>query len=349
MYETLKPLLFKLGPESSHDITIALLSSISNSNLLCNLSSKIIGGAIPADTKVSSVEAMGISFPNPLGLAAGLDKNASACNALDKMGFGWLELGTVTPLPQPGNPKPRIFRIPEHNAVINRLGFNSAGLKGFLRNIKRANPKTIKGINIGKNAVTSLSNAVDDYLICLRGVYPYADYITINISSPNTQDLRKLQQDRELNKLLNALTRERENLADGSGRRVPLVVKIAPDMQIEQIDGIAEILRKNEIDGVAATNTTVSRDKISDHPMAREVGGLSGMPMREASTQVIHQLYKNLQGEIPIIGIGGIDSAEAAKEKLDAGAKLIQIYTGLIYKGPGLVSEILKSLNSENN
>ena len=287
---------------------------------------------------------MGIKFPNPVGLAAGLDKQATACNALHELGFGWLELGTVTPLPQPGNPKPRMFRLEKHEALINRLGFNSIGLPRFVENLKRVNPEIIKGINLGKNASTPLNNAVEDYLIGLRGTYDFADYVTINISSPNTRNLRELQHDQALNQLLFALNQERQKLADTSGKYVPLVVKIAPDLVPHQIDEIATLLRQNSIDGVAATNTTVSRDAVAGHALAGEVGGLSGAPLKDAATRVIATLYQNLQDEIPIIGIGGIHDADSALEKFDAGAKLIQLYTGLIYRGPDLVREILRAL-----
>jgi dihydroorotate dehydrogenase len=290
------------------------------------------------------VTVMGIKFPNPVGLAAGLDKQAAACNALHELGFGWLELGTVTPLPQPGNPKPRMFRLEQHEALINRLGFNSIGLHRFVENLKRVNPDIIKGINIGKNAATPLNNAIDDYLIGLRGAYDFADYVTINISSPNTRHLRELQQDQALNQLLFSLNQERQKLADSTGRYVPLVVKIAPDLSPHQIDDIATLLRQNSIDGVAATNTTVSRDPVAGHALSGEVGGLSGAPLRDAATKVITALYQNLQDEIPIIGIGGIHNADSAVEKFDAGAKLIQLYTGLIYRGPALVGEILRTL-----
>lgn len=349
MYPLLRPLLFKLGPETSHDLVMGLLGLVSKSTQLTRLGALLVGTKSPnqanqANQETRAVHAMGITFPNPVGLAAGLDKQASACNALHKMGFGWLELGTVTPQPQPGNPKPRLFRLPEHQALINRLGFNSVGLDRFVKNLAHADRNIIKGINIGKNAATPLSNAVEDYLIGLRGVYDYADYVTINISSPNTRDLRDLQHAEALEQLLGALNLERQQLAERTGRHVPLVVKIAPDLEHHRVQGIAAILRRHNIDGVAATNTTISRQFIEQHPLAKEVGGLSGPPVQSASTAMIAALYENLQGEIPIIGIGGIDGAEAALEKFAAGAKLVQLYTGFIYQGPGLIKTILDAL-----
>ena len=345
MYPLLRPLLFKLGPETSHDLVMNALGLVSKSKHLTRLCAMLVGAesqSRPAPTQ--SVQAMGITFPNPVGLAAGLDKQANACNVLHKMGFGWLELGTVTPQPQPGNPKPRMFRLPEHQALINRMGFNSVGLTRFVKNLEQADPEIIKGINIGKNAATPLNNAIKDYLIGLRGVYNHADYVTINVSSPNTRNLRDLQQNQALNQLLRALNLERQQLADNTGKYVPLVVKIAPDLERRQIEGIASILRQNSIDGVAATNTTLSRRAVEQHALAQEVGGLSGPPVQNASTEVIAALYQNLQGEIPIIGIGGIDSPESALQKFEAGAKLIQIYTGFIYQGPGLIKTLLDAL-----
>ncbi|WP_424947841.1 quinone-dependent dihydroorotate dehydrogenase [Candidatus Spongiihabitans sp.] len=345
MYPLLRPLLFKLRPETSHDLVMNTLGLVSKSKQLTSLCAMLVGAksqSRPAPTQ--SVQAMGITFPNPVGLAAGLDKQANACNALHKMGFGWLELGTVTPLPQPGNPKPRMFRLPEHQALINRLGFNSVGLTRFVNNLARADPEIIIGINIGKNAATPLNNAIEDYLIGLRGVYAQADYVAINVSSPNTRDLRNLQQHQALNQLLYALNLERQKLTDSTGKHVPLVVKIAPDLDRRQIDGIAAILRRNRIDGVAATNTTLARRSVEQHPLAHEVGGLSGPPLDDAATATVAALYQNLQGEIPIIGIGGIDSAQAALEKFQAGAKLVQIYTGFIYQGPRLIKAVLDAL-----
>ena len=348
MYRLLKPLLFCLPPEASHDVAMNMLRFISDSPPLTRLCGKLVGWdsqlQSPSQSQSQAVSAMGITFPNPVGLAAGLDKQANACNALHAMGFGWLELGTVTPMPQPGNPKPRLFRLPEQQALINRLGFNSVGLSQFVKNLQHAKHDIIKGINIGKNAATSLNNAVEDYLIGLRGVYNDSDYVAINISSPNTQNLRDLQQHQAMNELLRALNHERQQLADKTGRYVPLVVKIAPDMGCHQIDDIAAILRRHNMDGVAATNTTLSRHSVEQHHLAQQAGGLSGAPLQAASTRVIAALYQNLQDEIPIIGIGGIDSPQSAQQKLAAGAKLIQLYTGFIYQGPKLIKAICDSL-----
>ena len=341
MYKLIKPLLFQLEAESSHEVMLATLAMISKSGLLTRLFGSLAGKgrhSVP-------VNAMGIDFPNPVGLAAGLDKQGTACNALHQTGFGWLELGTVTPQPQPGNPKPGLFRLPEHAALINRLGFNSVGLDQFVKNLRRVNPEIIKGINIGKNAATPLSDTIEDYLIGLRGIYNHADYVAINISSPNTRHLRELQHDENLDKLLSALNAERQQLTNSSGKYVPLVVKISPDLDRQQIDSIANTLRKNSIDGVAATNTTISRQAVEQHPLAIEVGGLSGRPLRNTATEVIAILHENLQDEITIIGIGGIENVESAREKLDAGAKLIQLYTGFIYRGPELINEILTNLH----
>ena len=346
MYNLIRPWLFRLAPETSHDITMNVLRLASKSPSLTRLCGALVGAESHCrESQHQAVQVMGITFPNPVGLAAGLDKQASACNALHTMGFGWLELGTVTPQPQSGNPKPRVFRLPEHQALINRLGFNSVGLSQFVKNIQHVNPEIIKGINIGKNVATSLNNSIEDYLIGLRGVYHYADYVTINVSSPNTRYLRDLQQHQVLNELLRALNLERQKLADNTGKYVPLVVKISPDLGSQQIEDIASVLRHNNIDGVAATNTSLSRRFVEQHPLAQETGGLSGTPIQAASTRVIATLYQILQDEVAIIGIGGINSAQSAQQKIAAGAKLIQLYTGFIYQGPGLIKEIRAALS----
>ena len=285
---------------------------------------------------------MGIDFPNPLGLAAGLDKQGTCANIFHALGFGWTEMGTVTPLPQPGNPKPRMFRLQSHQALINRMGFNSIGIDDFLKNISATRSGIIKGINIGKNAATPIASAEQDYITGLNKVYPYADYIAVNISSPNTKNLRDLQDDSALDKLLGLLHAESQKLSDQWQRRVPLVLKIAPDITSQQIQSIADLSRKHQIDGIAATNTTVGREGVSDHPAASETGGLSGEPLDQKATQVIQELHRNLQGEIALIGVGGIHNAQSAKDKLEAGADLLQIYTGFIFKGPALIKEILK-------
>jgi len=340
MYATVKPLLFKIDAESAHKLTITGLNLASRFQLL----SRMIERACGNNHTQSPIKVMGINFPNPVGLAAGLDKDAVACNALSRLGFGWLELGTVTPKPQPGNPRPRMFRLTDHQAIINRMGFNSVGLDIFLKNISRADADIIKGINIGKNASTPMSNAVNDYLAGLKRVFPFADYVTINISSPNTKNLRDLQEEELLNKLLRSLNAERQKLSDQSGKRLPLVLKISPDISSGQVSAICQLMRKHTIDGLAATNTTVARRQVENHPLANEVGGLSGKPLQLQSTKIIGDFYQNLQEEIPIIAIGGIHNAQSAKEKIEAGAKLIQLYTGFIYQGPGLIQDILASL-----
>lgn len=340
LYRLVRPILFSLDPERSHDLVLDTLAMLSRSPSACNLLGRMYANKLPA----LPTTAMGIDFPNPIGLAAGLDKQGNCANAMAQLGFGWLELGTVTPRPQPGNSKPRMFRLTSHHAIINRMGFNSIGLEAFLKNIKDIRTDVVVGINIGKNAVTPVEQAPSDYLHCLEAVYLHADYITINISSPNTSNLRSLQEDEALDHLLQHVSVEREKLSDRFGQRVPLVLKIAPDLDRVQIDTIAQQLRKHALDGVAATNTTLSREVVRGHPDAEQEGGLSGAPVREKATQVVHTLYQNLQGEIPIIGIGGIDCAESAIEKLEAGAALIQLYTGFIFHGPRLLREILGPL-----
>jgi dihydroorotate dehydrogenase len=286
---------------------------------------------------------MGLTFPNPVGLAAGLDKDGAYIDGLAALGFGFIEIGTVTPRAQPGNPKPRMFRVPEAQALINRMGFNNGGVDAFVRNVQASRfyqeQRGILGLNIGKNADTPIERATDDYLYCLDKVYPYAAYVTVNISSPNTKNLRQLQQASEIDALLSALKMAQSQLADKHGRYVPLVLKIAPDLDNEQIDTIASALLRHHIDGVIATNTTITRDAVQGLTHANETGGLSGAPVRDLSTRVVRALHQVLQGEIPIIGVGGILSGSDASEKMAAGARLVQLYTGLIYRGPALVGE----------
>ena len=286
---------------------------------------------------------MGLTFPNPVGLAAGLDKDGAYIDGLAALGFGFIEIGTVTPRAPPGNPKPRMFRLPEAQALINRMGFNNGGVDAFVRNVQASRfyqkRQDILGLNIGKNADTPIERATDDYLYCLDKVYPYAAYVTVNISSPNTKNLRQLQQASELDALLSSLKQAQSRLADTHGRYVPLVLKIAPDLDDEQIDTIASALLRHHIDGVIATNTTITRDAVQGLAHANETGGLSGAPVRDLSTRVIRALHQVLQGEIPIIGVGGILSGTDASEKMAAGASLVQLYTGLIYRGPALVRE----------
>jgi dihydroorotate dehydrogenase len=298
------------------------------------------------------IELAGLTFPNRVGLAAGLDKNAKCIDGLGAMGFGFVEVGTVTPLAQPGNPKPRMFRLPKAHALINRLGFNNEGLDAFIANVKRSSlyqqrakvavgqmPPMLLGLNIGKNAATPIERATDDYLICLDGVYPYADYVTINISSPNTKNLRALQSDEALDGLLGAIAERREVLAAQHGKRTPLFVKIAPDLDEAQVAVIAATLKRHGMDGVVATNTTLSRDAVQGLAHADEAGGLSGAPVLAMSNRIITQLRSALGKDFPIIGVGGVLSAVDAVSKIRAGADVVQIYTGLIYQGPALVKQ----------
>jgi len=289
----------------------------------------------------------GLTFPNRVGLAAGLDKNARCIDAFAAMGFGFVEVGTVTPKAQPGNPRPRMFRLPQREALINRLGFNNEGLEAFIANVQRARFRRgasklpmLLGLNIGKNAATPIERAVDDYLIGLDGVYPHADYLTINISSPNTANLRSLQSDEALDALLGAVADKREALAARHGKRTPLFVKIAPDLDEAQVKVIAATLLRHGMDGVIATNTTLSREAVAGLQHAEEAGGLSGAPVRDASSRVIAQLRAALGSKFPIVGVGGVLSAADAKSKIDAGADVVQIYTGLIYRGPALVTKV---------
>ncbi len=307
--------------------------------------------AMAPSVSPSPREVMGLTFPNPVGLAAGLDKNGSCIDGLASLGFGFLELGTVTPKPQSGNPKPRMFRIPKAEGLINRMGFNNEGVDVLVENVKKSRfhqeKKGILGLNIGKNAITPIENAVDDYLICLEKVYPVADYIAINISSPNTKNLRQLQGESELDNLLSQLKGTQSRLSDRYARYVPLALKIAPDIDDNQVKNIADALIRHRIDGVIATNTTITRDAVKDLPHAREAGGLSGAPVRDVSTHVIRLLKQELGEALPIIGVGGILSGEDAKEKMQAGASLVQVLTGMIYSGPGLVRECVQALRRE--
>jgi dihydroorotate dehydrogenase len=289
---------------------------------------------------------MGITFPNPVGLAAGLDKNGAVIDGMAALGFGFIEIGTVTPRPQPGNPKPRLFRVKQAQGIINRFGFNNLGVDNLIANVKAAKFKGVLGINIGKNFDTPNESAVDDYLLCMQKVYAYASYITVNISSPNTKNLRALQEKEALSQLLSKLKQEQLKLAQLHGKYVPVALKIAPDLEVEQIQEIADLLMQHQIDGVIATNTTLARDMVQGMPNSDETGGLSGTPVRDKSTKVIQALSQRLQGALPIIGVGGILDGADAVEKIAAGASLVQIYSGLIYKGPRLVHAVCKSLGS---
>jgi dihydroorotate dehydrogenase len=337
-YPLARALLFRLDPERAHEVTMDALALLQGSAL-----ERLVREPMVDDP----VEVAGLRFPNRVGLAAGLDKNARCIDGLGALGFGFVEVGTVTPKPQPGNPKPRLFRLPQANALINRLGFNNEGLEAFVANVKRSSFRArgrILGLNIGKNAATPIEQATSDYLLGLEGVYPHADYVTINISSPNTSNLRSLQGDAALDELLSALAQQRARLADRHGRRVPLFVKIAPDIEDTQVRVIADALQRHGMDGVIATNTTIARDAVAGLPHAQETGGLSGAPVFEASNRVIAQLRTALGLRFPIIGVGGILSAADAVAKIRAGADLVQIYTGLIYQGPALVGAAARAI-----
>ena len=336
-YPLLRPALFSLDAETAHHLTLNSLTTAHKLGLL---------GLATARPAADPREIMGLKFPNPVGLAAGLDKNGDCIDALGALGFGFIEIGTVTPLPQPGNPKPRLFRLPEVQGIINRMGFNNDGVDALIENVKSASYRGILGINIGKNAVTPINKAADDYLIGLRKVYAHASYVTVNISSPNTKNLRQLQSGDELDSLLGQLRTEQLKLADIHGRYVPLAVKIAPDLDLDQIREIAALLIRHQIDGVIATNTTLSREGVEHLPHGHETGGLSGAPVREKATAVIQALARELDGALPIIGVGGILNGEDAIEKIRAGAALVQIYSGLIYRGPALVSECCAALRT---
>lgn len=334
LYSLLRPLLFSLDAETAHALTLAGLDRAHAMGLK----------TAPRQPEGCARRVMGIDFPNPVGLGAGLDKDAEHIEALAALGFGFIEVGTVTPRPQPGNPRPRLFRVPEARAIVNRMGFNNAGVDRLVANIEASAFRGVLGINIGKNFDTAIERAADDYVHCFRRVYHLASYVTINISSPNTRNLRQLQESRELGGLLAAVTAEREKLADQHGRYVPLALKIAPDLEDGQIDAIAELAVANHIDAIIATNTTVSRDGIAGLPHANEAGGLSGAPLTRRSTYVVSRLARALGGALPVIGVGGIMSARDAADKIVAGASLVQIYTGLIYRGPKLVSECVHTL-----
>lgn len=337
MYSLLNPLLFRLEPETAHHATLDALNRAYRLGLL-----PLFAPRIAHDPRT----VMGLTFPNPVGLAAGLDKDGAYIDALAALGFGFLEIGTVTPRPQPGNPRPRLFRLPEARGIINRMGFNNHGVDALIENVRRAKFRGILGINIGKNADTPIERAADDYLICLRKAYSHASYITVNISSPNTKNLRQLQGGGELGALLTQLKEEQKRLADLHGKYVPLAVKIAPDLESAEIREIAALLVEHRVDGVIATNTTLSRIGVMHLPHGKEAGGLSGTPVRDKSTAVIRELASALNGALPIIGVGGILNGEDALEKIHAGASLVQIYSGLIYRGPELIAESAAALRA---
>ncbi|MFP5392242.1 MAG: quinone-dependent dihydroorotate dehydrogenase [Gammaproteobacteria bacterium] len=338
LYSLARPLLFTLNPEAAHNVTLPALRSAASLGL-----TSMFAKPAPDPRTV-----MGLTFPNPVGLAAGLDKDGAYIDGLAALGFGFIEVGTVTPLGQPGNPKPRIFRLPAKQAVINRMGFNNGGVDAFVRNVQASrfyqDKLGILGLNIGKNAATPIENAVDDYLICLEKVYPYASYVTVNISSPNTKNLRQLQGGSELDGLLSKLKDAQLRLADQHKRYVPLALKIAPDVDGDQIKEIAGALLRHKIDGVIATNTTLNHREVDRLRHGLETGGVSGRPVFELSNIVIRALKAELGDAIPIIGVGGILAGKDAQEKIKVGASLVQLYTGLIYRGPALINECAKAL-----
>ncbi|GAB3548867.1 quinone-dependent dihydroorotate dehydrogenase [Noviherbaspirillum agri] len=338
LFSLARPFLFSLDPETAHNLTLPSLKRAA----ACGLTKLIARPA--ADPR----QVMGLTFPNPVGLAAGLDKDGAYIDGLAALGFGFIEVGTVTPRPQPGNPLPRIFRLPQANAVINRMGFNNGGVDAFVANVQASrfyqNKEGVLGLNIGKNADTPIERAADDYLHCLEKVYPYASYVTVNISSPNTKNLRQLQGASELDGLLSSLKDAQQRLADKYKRYVPIALKIAPDIDSEQIKSIASALVRHKMDAVIATNTTITRDAVKGLPHAEETGGLSGAPVFELSNTVIRALKAEVGEALPIIGVGGILSGKDAKTKIEAGASLVQLYTGLIYRGPGLIKECTAAL-----
>lgn len=337
-YPLVRPWLFSLDAEQAHDRTLKALNQAYRFKLT---------RALMHNAPVLPTQLMGLTLRNPVGLAAGLDKNGACIDALGNLGFGFVEVGTVTPRAQPGNPKPRMFRLPRAQALINRFGFNNEGLTTFINNVRNSTWRQqggILGLNIGKNAATPIEQAVDDYLLGLTAVYPHADYITVNISSPNTKNLRALQEQSELGHLLGALHTQRKVLSDQHGRAVPMMVKIAPDLTQDQVDNIAELLVEHGVDGVIATNTTLSRTAVQGLPNAEETGGLSGPPVHELSLQVIQRLRQRLGKDYPIVGVGGIVSGAMAREKMAAGANAVQLYTGLVYRGPALIQECINAL-----
>lgn len=332
LYSLARPMLFSLAPERAHELTLSMLKTAHKM------------GMLRQTIQPKPVTCMGIEFPNPVGLAAGLDKNGAYIDALAGLGFGFIEIGTITPRPQSGNPKPRLFRIPEAKAIINRMGFNNEGVDQLVENVKAAKFRGILGINIGKNADTPVENAVDDYLICLEKVYHYASYITVNISSPNTKNLRSLQSGDALTELLETLKKRQLELAEQYHHYVPLVLKVAPDLTHEDIQFISEQLLTFKIDGLIVTNTTLSREGVENLPFGNEAGGLSGAPVFEKSTECLRSFAKVLNDQIPLIGVGGITQGEHAVAKKDAGASLVQIYSGLIYTGPDLIKECVSAI-----
>lgn len=335
MYDLARKALFCLDAETSHELTLDLLSAGERLGLI-----RPFVKPIPANP----VEVMGLTFPNPVGMAAGLDKNGDCFNALGQLGFGFVEIGTITPRPQPGNPKPRIFRLPEHQGIINRMGFNNKGVDHLVERVKRRRFEGVLGINIGKNVDTPVERAADDYRLCMQAVYAHADYITVNISSPNTPGLRDLQFGESLIALLSEIKNEQLALQQVYGRYVPVAVKIAPDMDEVAVQQVADVLLNSGLDGVIATNTTISREGVESSERGQESGGLSGAPVRDKSTAVIASLAQALDGKLPIIGVGGIFNGDDAVEKMAAGASLVQVYSGFIYRGPELIRDVAEAI-----
>jgi dihydroorotate dehydrogenase len=338
MYSQLRPLLFKLDPEMAHGLTLYALGVAHRSNL-----GRFVAAA-PADLPT---EVFGIRFPNPVGLGAGLDKNADHLDELGGLGFGFVEVGTVTPRPQLGNDRPRMFRLPQHEAIINRMGFNNSGVDALVRNIERSSYRGVLGINIGKNKDTPNEKAVDDYLFCLERIYPLASYITVNISSPNTQGLRDLQEEATLRRLIETLREAQERLGAKHGARKPMLVKIAPDLTEAELDGIAEVLLAAKVDGIICTNTTIDHTAVLDDPRGYETGGLSGQPLFARSTEVVRGMRQRLGDNVGIIGVGGILQGDDAAEKMTAGASLVQIYSGMIFRGPALIAECVNEIRRQ--
>jgi dihydroorotate dehydrogenase len=334
LYSLARSALFRLEPERAHDLALKSLCALGPGAAVLGTASD------PAEKRT----VMGIEFPNPVGLAAGLDKNGAYIDALAALGFGFIEIGTTTPRPQAGNAKPRMFRLVEHEALINRLGFNNEGVEALLRNVERSRFRGVLGINIGKNFDTPIERAADDYLACLDAVYARATYVTVNISSPNTKNLRDLQSPEALDALLRAIMGRRETLAARHGSTKPLLVKVAPDLDDGQVEAIADLAIKHRIDGLIATNTTIGRDDVAGHPHAAEMGGLSGKPLFEKSTHVLRKLHARLGAAVPLIGVGGILGGADAQAKRDAGAALVQVYTGFIYRGPQLIAAARQAL-----
>jgi dihydroorotate dehydrogenase len=334
-YALLRPALFALAPETAHHLTLQSLRALNRLGLV---------RAQPDASASCTRTVMGLTFPNPVGLAAGLDKNGEYIDALAALGFGFIEIGTITPRPQPGNPPPRLFRLPQASALINRLGFNNQGVDRLVENVRRSRWRGVLGINIGKNFDTPVERAADDYLACLQKVYALASYVTVNISSPNTKGLRSLQEAAQLEALLAALSTERNALAAAHGKRVPLALKIAPDLEVAQVAAVAELLEKYRFDAVIATNTTVDRDAVTGLSHANEAGGLSGRPLTAKSTAIVAQLARELGSAVPVIAVGGIMRATDAAAKMAAGAALVQLYTGLVYEGPQLVHDCVEAL-----